>query len=496
MAEAADFRVAVVGDGLDAAMAAALLSRRLPSQQFAVVLVATDAPDPEPFGAVDSSLPSVRGFHARLGLDEGRLVRSGMASFGLGIDYRGWNGSVPGPDFLPFGDVGATLDGVAFHQIVHRLRAHGHALDLHEHSLAALLARNGRFAHPSDDPRSPLSTYTYGLHLHRRSYADQLRRMAIEAGAIRSPAPFAGVDLAADGAIAAIRTADGEPFAADLWVDASGTGTRLISSLPGSRFQSWRQWLACDRSLTFAADSTAEPPPFASVTAHPSGWRRVVQAGGHAGEVLAYTSDFGLSDEAAFAAHATGEFRFEQGRRCAPWIGNCVAVGGAAALLEPTASMPLHLLMSSLERLVTMIPAGQPGAVDAREYNRLTAQELDRARDFTILRHKLNGRGDGPLWQRSRGMQVPDELAHKIGEFERRGRVPLLDGDLFDQSEWAVTFDSLGVRPRRRDPLADALPLERLERQLERMRSIMLASVAKVPVHAAYLAQVARRTAA
>ena len=498
MADRPPFRIAVVGAGVAAAMAAALLSRGLSRQRYAVILVETQAAEAEPFGPVEASMPSVRGFHARLGLDESVLIKSAAASFSLGIDYRGWSAS-GGTDFLPFGDVGATLDGVAFHQIAHRIRAEGHQVELADYAIAALLARAGRFAHPSNDPRSPLSTYSYGLHLDLTAYTKLLRRMAANFGTARSSSPFAAVEADQHGGVAAIRTVDGERIHVDLVVDATGAAASVISQLPDARFVSWRDWLPCDRSLSWAAASSAAPAPLVRVTAHGGGWRRSVQAGAHVGEVVAFASEWSTSEQAAAQLSrplAVQESRFEQGRQSSLWIRNCVAIGAAAAVLEPMASTSLHLLMSAVERLLMMIPADRPRPLDAREYNRLTGQELDRTRDFAILRYKLGMRSDGPLWSHVREMPVPEELAHKIGEFARRGRVPLLDGDMFDESEWATTFDALGVRPKRRDLLADAVPAQQLVRQLERMRSLMHASVSKVPLHGSYLAELMRRAAA
>jgi tryptophan halogenase len=174
-----------------------------------------------------------------------------------------------------------------------------------------------------------------------------------------------------------------------------------------------------------------------------------------------------------------------------------VAVGSAAATVEPLRSTSLHVLARQLARLLRLFPASPGAAAEAAEYVRETNEELDRLRDWLILPYKLNGRLGEPFWDDARAMAVPEPLARKIALYQSRGRVPLLDGDLFEEAEWAAAFDALGVRPRRHDARADALPLDRVRRHLASVRSIMLGAAATLPSHADYLARgMARESAA
>ena len=184
--------------------------------------------------------------------------------------------------------------------------------------------------------------------------------------------------------------------------------------------------------------------------------------------------------------------KLQAGRLKQPWLRNCIAIGPAAALLEPLASTSLHLIQSALGRLTKLFPVDREVSVEAREYNRLTTQELDRTRDFAILRYKLNGRTGEAFWDELRDMAVPGELDHKIDQYSKRGRVPLLDGDIFEESEWALVFSEHGVQPERYDVLADTIPLDQLAAQLHRMRQVMQRAAAGVPLYGEYLARIAR----
>jgi tryptophan halogenase len=337
----------------------------------------------------------------------------------------------------------------------------------------------GRFARPLDDPASVLSTYSYGLHLPRGGYRDSLRDLALARGVRPHESPFAAAQLSERGDLAGLRLADGETVPGELFIDASGPSGRLIETALTTGFESWRAWLPCDRAVESASSTQIPPAPYSHIEARASGWRRVVPFQGGVGEALVSCSDFADAEGTAF----------ESGRRKRAWNRNCIALGAAAATVEPLQSTSLHLLQTALARLLRLFPDSLDHAAEAAEYNRQTGEELDRLRDFLILRYKLNGRLGEPFWDAVRAMEVPEPLARKIALFESRGRVPLLDGDMFEQEEWAALLDAQGVRPRRYDPRADALPPERIRAHFTAMRTIMLKAAAALPLHGDYLAR-------
>ena len=65
------FRLVILGEGVAGWAAAAVLAGALPASRYALSLVPTGQPDDSlgPFGAAEATLPSIREFHVRLGLD-------------------------------------------------------------------------------------------------------------------------------------------------------------------------------------------------------------------------------------------------------------------------------------------------------------------------------------------------------------------------------------------------------------------------------------------
>jgi tryptophan 7-halogenase len=453
-------RVAVVGDGVAAALAATVLARA--GVPVLAVPTGTGGTGLGPFGPAVIGLPDwqATALAAALGPVPGQ-------SFALGVAFGGW-AAERGDWFWPFGDSGAPLGTLPFPQVVARLRAQGQSVALADYALAALAARAERFAPPSADPRSPLSTLAVGVHYPADALAATLRRLA----PVRTTPPINGVAVA-EGRVAALRLADGATIAADLYVDATGEAAHLLSAL-GSRWESWRDWLPCNR-----ADATAAPdprtPPYALHVADPDGWTATVPLDG----VRATTR---------FSVDGPG-VAYDSGVRPAAWTGNCVGIGAAAGLVEPVLGTPLLLAHNAAQRLLNLLPHAADHAVEAAEYNRLTAAEHARTRDGAVALWATNGRAGEPVWDRQRD-RAPPELDWKLRLYRSRGRVPLLDDEPLSRADWFALLDGQGLRARRLDPQGAAVSDDAVAAHAARLRDRLADTVRRMPRYADQLARI------
>jgi len=478
-------RVAIFGAGVDAWMTAAALARAT-GGQAAIRVIETG---PAPTGAL-STLPSLRSFHALLGLDETALMAATKATYKLGSRFNGWT---PGVSFCQaFGEIGATLDGVGFHHYWTRLRQTGETAPLDDYNLAAVAATLGRFAPPDPDPRSPLSTLSYGLHLDAGLYVGVLRDLATRNGVTATRGEIADV-VVDGGAVTAVVLKDGERIEAELFVDATGPAARLIGQALNEPFEDWSDLLPADRAVRITAEARPGAPPLTEIDAAAGGWRWRVPLRDRTDGGLVYRAEL-TSDEAAVKAIKVGlakqglsepEFvDFTNGRRTRAMVGNCVAIGGAAGVVEGLDASDIHLAQSGAARLITLFPRPGGPAIAADEYNRLGAETFDRVRDLAILHYRRSGRSDGAIWDIGRAGPVPDKLAYKLAQFESRGRVVMYDEETFLEPSWIAAFVGHGVAPRRYDPLADRMPLEKVRATLERMRGIFRQTAERLPTHA------------
>ncbi|OSZ69340.1 hypothetical protein CAP40_00280 [Sphingomonas sp. IBVSS2] len=462
--------IGIVGGGVAGWMAALALVRALPGIQ--VSLIETEGPDWSlgPFGPAEASLPDFPAWLGEHGIDEGALLRGARGGFSLGTAVSGW-AARDADWFLPFGTIGAPLAGIAFHQLAARIREGGRALRLADFSLAAVAAAAGRFARPSPDPRSILSSYGYGLHLDRAGLAAALRA----ASGLEPVGQFRRAIV--EGAVTAVALRGGSRMSADLWLDCSGPAG-LLASRMGGRWEDWSAWLPCDRVIETWAEVEGVPPPHAHAGAFEAGWQRTVPLVGGQGGALFHS--------AALLPDRPGAIPLAQGRRVDAWTGNVVALGGAAILVEPLHGWNLTLLANALVRLIGLLPAA-PNGPEPAEYNRLTAAEADGVRDFAILHYKTNGRTGEAHWDTARAMPVPEALRRKLDLHASRGRVPLEDEELFGADDWIAALDGQGLRPRRYDALADTISEARLIDHAGRVRALILDAVRAMPHHGATL---------
>ena len=467
-------RVAILGGGVAGWMTAGALSRALPAD-CAIRVVATA--DCAPRGAL-STLPALRGFHGLLGLDEPALLRAARGTFKLGSRYSGWT---DGDHVEGFSDAGANLDGVAFHHHWLRARARGDVGRYEDYSLAAVAGRLGRFAPPSDDPRSVLSTLSYGLHLDAAGYVAVLRSTADRVD--RRGGEIAEVALAPDGRIAAVVLADGERIVADLFIDVTHDG-RLIGALPGGAWIDGSDGLACDRLALREIAPRPNPPPLTEFEAIDEGWLRRVPLRGGDAVTLAYDSGLTSDDEAREILGGDAAIvSLRNGRRERVWSGNCIAIGPAAAQLEPLNGDDAQAIQSGVGRLMALLPTADGSPLAAVEYNRLMVEEQDRARDIAVFRYAAATRPD-PLWARARQAPPSPALAYKQAQFESRGRVVLYDEETFIEGAWVGAFLGHGIMPRRHDRLADRLPADQADAALTRLRGVIRQAAQAMPLHA------------
>jgi tryptophan 7-halogenase len=484
--------IAIVGRGAAAWLAAATLARRLNSDFCDIRVIETAHESAAAMSEV--ALPSFHRLNNLLGIDENDLVRRTRGTFRLGAQFNDW-GRAGDRYFHTYGSFGAKLDAVPFHHYWIKLRKTGDATSIEEYSTATVAARTHRFSHASLDRRSMLSLYSYGYHFHAELLAAYLREYALAHGVTRIVRTVVDVPLrGADGFIDALQLDDGSRVAADLYIDCGGAPGTLFGRPQPDAFEDWSHWLPCDRAVSALCESVGDPPPYSESAAQPAGWRMRIPLQGCLDNSYAYSSRHVSDDEAAATLRrdlpgtALTEPRFSRlfaGRPIRFWDKNWITLtGGALDTLESTG---LHLAQTGITRLLTLFPVTRYSPPDIEEYNRLTAAEHERIRDFLILHFKATQRSDAPFWEQCRALKVPDTLHAKIELFRRCGRIAMLDDEHFGEDSWLALFFGQNLNPEDYDPLADVLDEGEVKGALSRMRSMITEGVERLPTHADYI---------
>ena len=486
--------IVIVGGGTAGWMTAAALSNAL-TRDCAITLIESEAIGT--VGVGEATIPPIRLFNETLGIDEREFVRETKGSFKLGIQFVDW-GRLGHRYFHPFGDYGRPFDLGSVHQ--HWVRAHaaGQAEPLDEYCMAWAAAKANRFAHPSSDPRSVLSTFSYAYHFDAGLYAAYLRRYAEARGVVRHEGKVASVQQNGEtGFVESVTMEDGRVCAADLFVDCSGFRGLLIEGALKTGYEEWTHWLPCDRALAVPCASTPDFAPYTRSTARAAGWQWRIPLQHRIGNGYVYASSSISDDEAAATllanldGAALGDprpLRFVTGRRKQSWNKNVVAVGLASGFMEPLESTSIHLIQANISKILAFFPDRDFDPVVIDEFNRVAANETERIRDFLILHYKLTARDDSELWRYCSAMSIPDTLAFKIEHFRRYGRLIAREMDLFGSASWTAVHIGQFNIPERVDPLLGYRDADGIA-WLHKLRAAMAAEAQRLPTHQQFIDQ-------
>ncbi|MBL8271915.1 tryptophan halogenase family protein [Steroidobacter sp.] len=487
-------RFIIVGGGSSGWMTAAALAHALKGAH-SVTLVESD--EIGTVGVGEATIPPLQFFNQVLGINEREFVRATQATFKLGIQFRNW-GWAGHRYFHQFGEFGANIDGISFHQFWLRLVANGHAYPLSDYSPAAIAADQGRFLPPFPTMPKDMPQLAYAYHFDAGLYARFLRGYAEQRGVVRVEGRIVQVDRDGEsGMIQAVRLQDGRIVAGDFFLDCSGFLGLLIERTLHTGFEDWTHWLPCDRALAVPCErNAADFVPYTRSTAHWAGWQWRIPLQHRTGNGHVYCSNYIDDDEAASVllqnldGKALAEprlLRFTTGRRKKFWNGNCVALGLAGGFMEPLESTSLHLVQAAVFRFLSLVPlSGLPDPAAEAEFNRLSIVEYEQIRDFIIL-HYVANRRDEPFWRDCQHMSIPDSLAQRLELFRSRGKVARHDGQLFADSSWVAVLLGQGVQPQRWDPLADIMPLAELEQRAAGLRHKLHEAITRMPSHLQFI---------
>jgi tryptophan halogenase len=489
--------VLVVGGGSAGWMAAAALANAL-REGVSVELVESE--EIGTVGVGEATIPAIKKFNQRLGLNEPEFVRATGGSFKLGIEFVNW-ARQGHRYFHPFGPVGKDFDLMPIEQHWFKLLLEGTAPPLDDLSMAWAAASRGRFwARRQGQPGRP--GFDYAFHFDAGLYAAHLRQYAEAKGVVRHEGKI--VDVEQDGKtghVKSVKLTDGRKLKADLFIDCSGFRALLIEGAMKSKFEDWSHWLPCDRALAVPTErATAAITPFTRSTAHEAGWQWRIPLQHRTGNGHVFVSALMSEERAAeiLLEHVDSRplaeprlLKFKAGLRT-PWVGNVVALGLAAGFLEPLESTSIHLVQSSLNRLLLHFPTRDFDPRTTNEFNRLTRYEWEAIRDFLVLHYCATERADSELWRHCATMELPPSLKEKIEYFRATGRMMVEQAELFQKSSWLAVFIGQLITPTTYNPLADARPGAHGKARIERMIQAIAEAAEAMPRHEVFIERTCR----
>ena len=128
-------------------------------------------------------MPALEPLHARLRIEEARLIAATRGAFTLGKRFHDTTGQAAA-FFHAYGSTGARIDNTEFLPNWIKARHYGLPVAFEDFCLTAAAARHGRMLVP-DAEIERYGFTDYGYHLPAIPYAAWLRQLALRRGVVR-----------------------------------------------------------------------------------------------------------------------------------------------------------------------------------------------------------------------------------------------------------------------------------------------------------------------
>ena len=482
-------RIVIVGGGTAGWMTAIAVKTALPAS--AVELVESD--EIGIVGVGEATLPSIRDFHAQVGINEIEFLRATNATFKLGAEFRDWSG-LGQRYFHTFGNY-ADVAGPACLWGQYRRVGDPALGELGDQCVPTVMSMQGRFARP---PKEQADMFSYAYHFDASLYAGFLRTTALKRGVRRTEGRIVEVTRRADGGVDQLKLADGRTVSGDLFVDCSGFASLLLGRTLEEPWVDFSHWLPADRAWAVpSAPSGSAITPYTRSTALEAGWAWRIPLTDRVGNGHVFSTRY-IDEERAreqlleqLDGPALAEprlLRFTTGHRERFWVHNVVALGLASGFLEPLESTSIMLIQRGLLKMVDLLKPGVPPAAPAvAAYNRGMTNVFARIRDFVVLHYCLTARRDSQLWRDVTSMDLPDTLAFRLHVWRQTGVLRQYGEEGFEPASWLAIHSGNGNWPEHLDPVFNEVPLDEARQALRQRRDQIAAMVATMPLHEDYL---------
>jgi len=488
-------KIVIVGGGTAGWMTAAALSKAL-GAQCSIRLIESD--EIGIVGVGEATIPQIKLYNKLLDLDENDFVRKTQGTFKLGVEFVNW-GAIGDRYIHGFGSLGHDRGFVPFHHYWLKQFRRGKAAPLGAYSINTAAAQANKFMRTGDLGNSPLSNIAYAYQFDAGLYARYLRAYAEKRGVVRTEGKIVGVQQHGNnGFIDSVKLESGETVAGELFIDCSGFRGLLIEQTLKTGYEDWTHWLPCDRAMAVPCENVLPLTPYTRATARTAGWQWRIPLQHRMGNGHVYCSRFISDDEAAAMLLANLEgptlgdprpLRFVTGMRRKFWNRNVVAIGLSAGFMEPIESTSIHLIQSAIARLISFFPERDFDETLIARFNRQSAFEWERVRDFLVLHYHATERDDTPFWNYCRTMSVPASLQDNLDLFRQSGRFYRESDELFAVTSWVQVMIGQRVMPRAYHPLVDQLDDSELAGFVDGMQNLMQRCVDAMPTHAEFIAK-------
>jgi|GEM_PF-688410 len=504
------FKIAIVGKGFAACMGALALAKQIPDNiELTFIHIPGSQPNDYLYGSISS--PQAYQNNLMLGISEPELFLNTKSAFSFGTHYSNW-----GKDklqwmqcfHLPF----IAEQNVPFHHLLTKQQG-----NITDYLISAQAAKLGRFAHPpTENTQSALSRAEYGYHFDVNEWsalflsklttlskaeleskpAHQSKQSHRKLNIIQADIKTVHTqnnthDSARDNEISYLELSDGQRIEASLFIDCTGPEAQLVSAL-NNEFDTHKYVMMNAKTEEVAQTGPSCRLVKGQVTkgqGQESIWQsltplqnknlvlslRLLESGAQSHA----DSSTGSSKDRSTDSYSKTESAIALGQRPQAWIGNCVAFGHSAYLLEPLTPAPYILLSLDIKRFSELIPIDNDMTMERKEYNRRYSDDVSHAKlfeDAFYINSECNTTENNHA-----------KLERKIQQFVYRGVLAKYDLEPFNDEDWIILHWGMNRIPQRYDKLADQLDAQSTGIKLANMKNGIAHLASQIPPHHLYI---------
>lgn len=497
-------QIIIVGGGTAGWMSAAYLDRALNEGESSCAITVIESPDIPTVGVGEASIPSVRSFLRRLGIDEHEWMRACDATFKLGIRFDRWqSGAKDDRYWHPFGGV-PRIGGRSLLDYWLHLHWTGDAeVPLDTSCFWQVAACQYQRAPKTGSEASYNGKSPYAYHFDSGSFARFLREHAEGGNVQRVEARVVAGTRDGDGRLTAVQT-DRGLYSGDLFIDCTGFRGVLINDLLDEPFDTYGDVLLCDQAVALTCNRAEGEPlePFTTATALEAGWVWKTPLFSRSGFGYVYSSSHLDPDAAERALRSfvdpaedvtAHHLSMRVGKTRRTWVENCVSIGLSAGFIEPLESTGLWLVEFGLENLIRCFPSQTKSVSVVDHYNTTMTRAFEEVRDFIVLHYCTTERSDSSFWRAYRDIDLPSSVRQRLelSSVMLSDSVPLQQ-TFFAPHSYACVLAGMGHLPERPAPLLAHFP-DASDRARAGMSSVQAKAdtvLAALPSHVEYLENV------
>jgi len=421
--------IVIVGGGTAGWLSACNLAKQLNAidkNSFNITLV--ESPDIPTIGVGEGTWPTMRKTLKKLGIDEAEFMVSCDATFKHGTKFINWRETpkndssehyynlfssyIPPEEFnlAPYWKLGFSKKGKSYPDSVSLQE------QICEHGLAPK-----KITTPAYD-----GVVGYAYSMDASKFGKLLKNLATKTLGVKHViANVNSVSLDSQGFISSLETDREGSISGDFFVDCTGTKALLIGDALGIPFKSFDDTILTNHGVFMQVPYESEESPIFPCTistAHECGWTWDIGLTSRRGVGYVYSDNHSSHDRAEEILRnyigpqakdiEAKKVKVNVGQREKCFHKNCLALGMAAAFIEPLEASAIFLMEAGSNMLADLFPRHKSSLKQVEKtFNNSFNYRWKKTTDFIKMHYALSNRTDNKFWLDNRNPEtIPESL--------------------------------------------------------------------------------------